>query len=107
MKKLSIPITKIYSGKEEQEAVAAVVASGWILQGPKVEEFERLLAGFVGVPYAVATSSATTALHMSLMILGVKPGDEVIVPSLSFIASANCIVHTGARPVFVDIDPKT
>lgn len=106
MKKF-IPVTKIYSGREEQEAVARVVASGWILQGPRVKEFELLLARYINVPFAVTTSSATSALHLSLIILGIGPGDEVIVPSLSFIASANCIVHAGATPVFVDIDPKT
>ncbi len=107
MKRLLIPVAKIYTTKQDEEAVASVVRSGWILQGPKVAEFERLIAGYVGVPYAVATSSATTAIQMGLMALGIGPGDEVIVPSLSFIASANCIVHAGATPVFVDIDPRT
>lgn len=107
MKKPFIPIAKIFTTKDDQNAVAKVVASGWILQGPKVSEFEKLIASYVGAPYAVASSCATTALHMSLVLLSVGPGDEVIVPSLSFIASANCIVHAGATPVFVDIDPRT
>ncbi len=107
MKKPFIPIAKIFTTQDDQKAVAKVIASGWILQGPKVAEFEKLVASYVGAPYAVASSSATTALHMSMVLLGVGPGDEVIVPSLSFIASANCIVHAGATPVFVDIDPRT
>ncbi|MBI3385532.1 aminotransferase class I/II-fold pyridoxal phosphate-dependent enzyme [Candidatus Gottesmanbacteria bacterium] len=107
MKHSFIPVAKIYTTKEDEEAVASVVRSGWVLQGPKVDEFERLIGRYIGTPHAVATSSATTALHMSLITLGIGPGDEVIVPSLSFIASANCVVHAGAKPVFVDIDPKT
>lgn len=102
-----IPVTKLLLGNEEIEAVSRVLASGWILQGPKVEEFEKLVSHYIGIPHAIATSSATTALHVALTILGIGPGDEVIVPSLSFIASANCIVHAGAKPVFVDIDPQT
>lgn len=105
--KTFIPVAKIYTTKDDQKAVADVVASGWILQGPKVGEFEKLIASYVGAPYAVATSSATTALHTSLLVLGIGPGDEVIVPSLSFIASANCIIHAGATPVFVDVNPQT
>lgn len=102
-----IPVAKPYITKEDQKAVADAVASGWILQGPKVATFEALLAEHMGVKHAVATSSCTTALHIALITLGVGKGDEVIVPSFSYIASANCIVHAGAVPVFVDIDPRT
>ena len=81
--------------------------SGWVVQGPKVAAFERLVADYVGVPEAVATSSCTTALHLALVLLGIGPGDEVIVPSFTFIATANVVCYTGATPVFVDIDPQT
>lgn len=104
---MKIPLTKPFFDKEEEKAVIEVLRSGWVTQGPKVVEFERVVAKYVGAKYAVATSSATTALFLSLYIKGIRQGDEVIVPSFSFIASANVIVHTGAKPKFVDIDPKT
>jgi perosamine synthetase len=91
----------------EAAALAAVIESGWVAQGPRVAEFERAFAERVGAPYAVATSSCTTALHLTLYALGVGPGDEVIVPSLSFIATANSVWQCGATPVFADVDPAT
>lgn len=102
-----IPITKPLFDKNEERAVVEVVRSGWVIQGPKVAEFEQLIADYIGTKYAVATSSATTALFLSLYIHGVGRGDEIIVPSFSFIATANVIVHVGAKPIFVDIDPRT
>jgi len=102
-----IPIAKPEITKEDAKAVADVISSGWILQGPKVEEFEKLLARYIGAPYTVATSSCTTAMHLGLLACGIGSGDEVIVPSFSFIASANAVVHAGAIPVFADIDIKT
>lgn len=102
-----IPLTKPYFDLREEKAVAEVLRSGWVTQGPKVAEFEKMMASYTGAKYAVATTSATTALFLSLYMLGVGRGDEVIVPSFSFIASTNVIVHTGATPVFIDIDPKT
>jgi perosamine synthetase len=102
-----IPIAKPYITKEDAKAVADTVLSGWILQGPKVEEFENRLAQYLGVKYAVATSSCTTAMHVGFIASGIGAGDEVIVPSFSFIASANSIVHAGATPVFADIDERT
>ena len=102
-----IPVAKPEMTGADAKAVADTVRSGWILQGPRVEEFEHLLGRYIGAPYAVATSSATTAMHLGLIAAGIGPGDEVIVPSFSFIASANCITHAGATPVFADIDPKT
>jgi perosamine synthetase len=88
-----IPLSKPYLDQDDADAVSETILSGWILQGPKVEAFEKLIADYIGVPYAVACSSCTTGLHMALLILDVKPGDEVIVPSYSYIATTNCVMH--------------
>lgn len=104
---IHIPITKPELGEEEKRHVCHVIDSGWVSQGPKVAEFEEIFAHYVGARYAVATTSCTTALHSALSVAGVGPGDEVILPSLSFIATANSVLYCGARPVFVDIDPET
>jgi len=104
---IRIPITKPYFAGEEEDAVASVVHSCWVSQGEKVQEFEERFAEYVGARYAVAVTSCTTALHSALSVSGIARGDEVIVPSLSFIATANAVVHAGATPVFVDIDPET
>lgn len=102
-----IPITRPHLAGGEQEAVAEVITSGWLSQGPKVLEFEQQFAARVGSADAVATTNCTTALALALHVSGVGPGDEVIVPSLSFIATANAVWHCGAAPVFADIDPRT
>jgi perosamine synthetase len=94
-------------GREEQEAAAAAIASGWVSQGPKVVEFEEAVAGVVGAEHAIAVSSATAGLHLALLVAGVGPGDEVVVPSLSFIATASSVVNAGGTPVFADVDPRT
>lgn len=106
-KKLNIPISKPYFGVTEEKEVARVIRSGWVMQGSKVAQFEKLVADYTGVKYGVATTSATTALFLALQVLGIGSGDEVIVPSFSFIASANVIVHAGAKVIFADIDPET
>ncbi len=103
----TIPIARPWFGAEEEAAVAEVLRSGWVTQGPRVAEFEAAFAAYVGAPHAVALSSCTTALHATLLALGIGAGDEVICPSLSFIATANAIAHTGARPVFADVDERT
>jgi perosamine synthetase len=103
----SIPITKPFLTGAEGAAVAAVVSSGWVAQGPKVREFEAAFAARVGAEDAVAVTSGTTALQLALYVVGAGPGDEVIVPSLSFIATANAVWQCGATPVFADIDPRT
>src|SRR6267378_4343659 len=102
-----IPVARPSFGLDEEKAVLEVLRSGWVSQGPRVAEFERKFAEYVGAAHAVAVSSCTTALHLAFLAAGIKPGDEVLCPSLSFVATANVIVHAGASPIFVDIDRST
>lgn len=102
-----INVMQPWLGEDEIEAVAAVLRSGWVAQGPQVAAFERAFAAAQEAPYAVAVSSCTTALHLALVVAGVGPGDDVVVPSFSFVATANAVVHAGARPLFADVDPAT
>ncbi len=102
-----IPVAKPQLGQEEIDAVSEVLKSGMIAQGPKVEEFESAFAEYTGCEYAVAVNSGTAALHAALLAHGVGEGDEVITTSFSFIATANSILYTGAKPVFADIEPDT
>ena len=102
-----IPITKPTIGEAEVEAAATALRSGWVSQGPAVAKFEQAFAAFVDAPHACAVSNCTTALHLALLVVGVKPGDEVITVSHSFIATANSIRYCDAIPVFVDITPDT
>ena len=102
-----IPHSRPSVGPEEEAAAVAVIRSGHLSAGARVAAFERALAGRIDVRHAVAVSSGTAALHLALLALGVGPGDEVITVSHSYIATANVVRHTGAVPVFVDIDPET
>lgn len=105
--KRNIPISLPMMGQEEWEALKDPIFSGWITQGPKVKEFEDLFAKRHNVKHALAVSNCTTALHLSLVALGVKEGDEVIVPAFTWVSTANAVMYCGAKPVFVDIDPVT
>jgi perosamine synthetase len=98
-----IPIARPQMGEDEKQRVWEAMESGMLAQGPRVAEFEERFAAMVGVPHAVATSSGTTALHLALLGYGIGRGDEVITVPFTFIASANSIVYTGARPVLVDV----
>ncbi|RIK32100.1 MAG: aminotransferase DegT [Chloroflexi bacterium] len=104
---MSVPMTKPLLAEEEVQAVAEVLRSGWVTQGPQVAKFEEEFATYVGAEHACAVSNCTTALHLALLAVGVSPGDEVITVSHSFIATANSIRYCGAIPVFVDIQPGT
>jgi dTDP-4-amino-4,6-dideoxygalactose transaminase len=101
-----IPVMRPWLGEQEARAAADAVCSGWVAQGPRVAEFESQFAAHVGAAHGVAVSSCTTALHLALHLLGVGPGDEVVVPSFSFVATANCAHYVGASPVFADVEPE-
>jgi perosamine synthetase len=101
-----IPIARPQMGTEEKDLVWSALSSGALAQGARVRELEERFAAFIGVPHAVATSSGTTALHLALLANGIGPGDEVITVPFTFIASATTIVHTGARPVLVDVSAR-
>ena len=105
--KKMVNMVKTQIGDEEINAVVEVLRSGMLAQGPKVAEFEKAFAEYIGVKHAIAVSSGTTALHIALLACGIKEGDEVITTPFSFIASANCALYAGALPVFADINPQT
>lgn len=104
---MKIPITKLSLDKEEAQAAYDTVLSGWVTQGPAVKKFEETFAEYTGAGYAVAVSSCTAALHLAMLAAGVGEGDEVICPSMSFIATANSITYSGGVPVFAEVDPST
>jgi len=102
-----IPVMRPWLGAEEAAAAAEAVSSGWVAQGPRVAAFEEAFAAAIGVSHAVALSSCTAALHLALVAAGIDTGDEVVVPSLSFIATANAVRYVGGVPVFSDVDGVT
>lgn len=104
---MHIPMSSPDITEEEVDAVGEVLKTPWLSIGPKIKEFEDALAAYVGTRYAVAVNSGTSGLHLVVIAAGVSQGDEVITPSFSFIASANCVLYERATPVFIDIDPIT
>ena len=104
---MKIPIAKPYFDDCEEKKIVEPLKTGWVVQGPNVKEFEKLFANYTKAKYASATTSCTTALHLGLEALGIEKGDKVIVPSFTYVASANAVEYTGAEVVFCDIDLKT
>ena len=102
-----IPIAKPYLNQEDAQAAYDVIMSGWITQGPRVQEFEEKFAAYTGAKHAVAVSNCTTGLHLAMIVAGIGAGDEVICPSMSYIATANSIMYVGAKPVFAEVHPET
>jgi perosamine synthetase len=103
----SVPFHRAAVGEEEAQAVSEVIRSGWMTMGPKTFEFEKEFAKYVGASHAIAVSTGTAALHLALEAAGVGPGDEVLLPTTTFTATAEAVTYLGARPVLVDIDPET
>ena len=104
---ISIPFHRACFGEEEVEAISAVIRSGWITMGPKTLAFEQEFARFVGATHAVAVSSGTAALHLALDAIGIKPGDEVLIPTTTFTATGEVVTYFGAKPVLVDVSPDS
>jgi len=107
IRKTMLSYGRQWLNEEDIEAVVKVLRSDWLTTGPKVEEFEQAFADFVGAKHAVAVSSGTAALHAAMYAIGIGPGDEVIVPAMTFAATANCVVFQGGTPVFADVEPDT
>lgn len=107
MADIDIPISEPIIDEEDARAVYEVVQSGWVTQGEEVEQFEDKFSDYVGVDHAIAVFNGTVALHVLLEALGIGEGDEVIVPTLSYVASANAVKYTGAEPVLCESDPET
>jgi perosamine synthetase len=104
---MKIPVAKPYLGKEEAQNAYDTILTNWVTQGPRVQEFEEKFAAYVGSKYAVALSNCTTALHLAMIVAGIKEGDEVICPSMSYIATPNSIMYVGAKPVFAEVESET
>ena len=107
MRETMLPYGRQWLDEDDIEAVVRVLRSEWLTTGPTISEFERQFAQFVGAEEAVAVSNGTAALHASVYAAGIGPGDEVIVPPITFVATANCVVFQGGCPVFTDVDPNT
>jgi dTDP-4-amino-4,6-dideoxygalactose transaminase len=101
-----IAIAKPYLTKDEAQFAYDTILTGWVTQGPKVQEFEEKFAAYVGSKYAVAVSNCTNALHLAMIVAGIKEGDEVICPSMSYVATANCIKYVNATPVFAEVNEQ-
>ncbi|MDP8909515.1 MAG: aminotransferase class I/II-fold pyridoxal phosphate-dependent enzyme, partial [Chloroflexota bacterium] len=99
----SVPLADVIVDEGDLEAIVATYRSGWLSMGPRIEEFEHAFAEYLGVRHAVAVSSGTAALHLICLASGLGPGDEVIVPSMTFVATVNAVRYTGATPVFADV----
>src|SRR5215831_15301358 len=104
---LAIPFHRASVGEEEVQAVSEVIRSGWLTMGPKTVEFETEFARYIGVEHAIAVSSCTAALHLALEAVGVRPGDEVLVPTTTFTATAEVVTYLGAKPILVDVEENT
>ena len=102
-----IAIAKPYLTEDEAKAAHDTILTGWVTQGPKVQEFEEKFAAYVGSKYAVALSNCTTALHLAMIVAGIGKDDEVICPSMSYVATANSILYVGAKAVFAEVNPET
>lgn len=107
MKKNEIPFHKVLADHQEIDAVISVLKSGWWTTGPRVREFEEKFAQYLGAKYAIAVSSCTAALHLSLLAGKISPGDEVIIPAMTFSSTAQAVLYSGAKPVLVDIEKET
>jgi dTDP-4-amino-4,6-dideoxygalactose transaminase len=103
----SLPFHRPWIDEASIKAVVEVLESGWLTRGPRTEAFERAFAEYVGARHAIGVSSCTAGLHLALVALGVGPGDEVITSPITFPATANVVVHQGARPVFADVEAST
>jgi perosamine synthetase len=104
---VKIPVAKPYLTTDEAQNAYDTILTNWVTQGPKVQEFEAQFARYTGAAYAIAVSNCTTALHLAMIVAGVKANDEVICPSMSYIATANAITYVGAKPVFAEVNPMT
>ncbi|MFC1576158.1 DegT/DnrJ/EryC1/StrS family aminotransferase [Candidatus Omnitrophota bacterium] len=104
---IKLPLSKPYFDSEDLEEIQKVLRSGWVTMGPKVKELEDKVAGYLGISHAVAVTNCTSALHLALLAIGIKSGDEVLVPDYTFPATAHAVLYCNAKPVFVDINPKT
>ena len=102
-----IPITKTVFDETDLSLIQEPLKSGWVVQGKYVKQFEEMFSEFIHTPYSIATTSCTTSLHIAMASLGIKPGDEVLVPAFTWVATANCVEYMGATPIFVDIDLET